>query len=46
MWVVASERVYYAKGDAGYGRAGEGAYMCENEARGDFAAALAIGIAR
>ena len=35
MWVVASERVYYAKGDAGYGRAGEGAYMCEDEARGD-----------
>jgi hypothetical protein len=35
VWVVASERVYYAKGDAGYARAGEGAYMCEDEARGD-----------
>jgi hypothetical protein len=58
VWVVASERVYYAKGDAGYGRAGEGAYMCEDEARGDgnrragkgwreaVAPALATGVAR
>jgi hypothetical protein len=35
VWVVASERVYFVKGDPEYGRKGPGAYMCEDEARGD-----------
>ena len=35
VWVVASEHAYFAKGDPGYGRTGQGAYMCEDEAKGD-----------
>jgi hypothetical protein len=35
VWVIASKRVYFVKGDAGYGTGSEGAYMCEDEARGD-----------
>jgi hypothetical protein len=35
VWVIASERVYYVKGDAQYGRKAPGAYMCEDEAKGD-----------
>jgi hypothetical protein len=35
VWVIASKRVYFVKGDAGYGTGSGGAYMCEDEARGD-----------
>jgi hypothetical protein len=35
VWVVASRRVYFVKGDPKYGAEGGGAYMCEDEARGD-----------
>ncbi len=35
VWVIASARLYFAKGDPRYGRKGQGAYMCEDEARGD-----------
>ena len=35
VWVVASAHVYFLKRDPAYGREGQGAYMCEDEARGD-----------
>jgi hypothetical protein len=35
VWVIASKRVYFRKGDPEYGAGSEGAYMCEDEARGD-----------
>ncbi|MEA2834719.1 MAG: hypothetical protein QOG66_2921 [Methylobacteriaceae bacterium] len=35
VWVIAREHVYFTKADPEYGTKGEGAYMCENDARGD-----------
>jgi hypothetical protein len=35
VWVVARDHAYFTKGDPEYGTKGEGAYMCEDEARGD-----------
>jgi hypothetical protein len=35
VWVIASAHVYLEKRDPGYGRTGQGAYMCEDEAMGD-----------
>jgi hypothetical protein len=35
VWVIASRRLYFMKGDAEYGAGSEGVYMCEDEARGD-----------
>jgi hypothetical protein len=35
VWVIPAGRVYYKKGDPEYGRGEQGAYMCEDEARGD-----------
>jgi hypothetical protein len=35
VWVIASKRIYFVQGDPEYGAGSEGAYMCEDEARGD-----------
>ena len=35
VWVIPASRLYYRKGDPEYGRGGNGAYMCEDEASGD-----------
>jgi hypothetical protein len=35
VWVIARDRVYFTKSDPEYGTTGEGAFMCEDEARGD-----------
>jgi hypothetical protein len=35
VWVFPASHLYYAKSDPEYGRGGRGAYMCEDEARGD-----------
>jgi hypothetical protein len=35
VWVVPRDRSYFVKGDRGYGAVAGGAYMCENEAKGD-----------
>jgi hypothetical protein len=35
VWVVAAEHAYYVKGAPGYGTKQGGAYMCEDEAKGD-----------
>ena len=35
VWVIARNRTYFSKQDPGYGTKGRGAYMCEDEAKGD-----------
>jgi hypothetical protein len=35
VWVITRERMYFAKQDPEYGTKGKGAYMCEDEAKGD-----------
>jgi hypothetical protein len=35
VWVIARDQVYFTKADPEYGTKGEGAYMCEDEARAD-----------
>jgi hypothetical protein len=35
VWVVPANHIYYYQGEGDYGRGEQGAYMCEDEARGD-----------
>jgi hypothetical protein len=35
VWVVPRDHSYFLAGDPGYGIVAGGAYMCENEAKGD-----------
>ncbi|MEA2840508.1 MAG: hypothetical protein QOF41_1838 [Methylobacteriaceae bacterium] len=35
VWVVPRDRSYFVKGDREYGTAAGGAYMCEDDAKGD-----------